>query len=128
VTKQRTGTSTTPSPPAEGTPQGTSTGRPIVRAGSTLRVPLLVQNQESASTPEMGFVCPTLERLDGTDGRGPEPSDLRFVPPMLMVGPRDFEKLTVLVAVPPDATAGRYRAHIVGDPGAFRTALEFDVA
>jgi hypothetical protein len=128
VTKQRAATQTQASPSGEAPSQGAPAGRPVVRAGSTLRVPLLVQNQESAPTPEMGFLCPTLERLDGTDARGPEPSDLRFVPPMLTVGPRDFEKLTVLVAVPPDATSGRYRAHIVGDPGAFRTALEFDVA
>lgn len=117
------GTST---PPTSGSATG---ARPRVTAGSTLRIPLLVENSSAAATDEVAFVVRTIGRADGPHDPllGLDVSAVSFSPERLVIGPRDFEKLTVRIMTSAAAAAGSYRAVIVGGDGWFSTEIEFDV-
>jgi hypothetical protein len=112
---------------AEQEPAGAT---PMVRAGATLRVPLLVENTGPTPTRELAFATTSLVRSGCDDGDACVclPSDvINFTPPTLVVAARDFEKLTVRVAVPPDTPIGRYTADIAAGEGWFSTQLAFSV-
>jgi hypothetical protein len=70
---------------------------PWVTAGSTLRVPLLVENTGPAATPEIAFAAVEVERVDSDTAddaaRLPISAAVTFTPPVLVIPPRDFEKL-----------------------------------
>lgn len=100
---------------------------PSVSAGSTLRVPLLVENREAAEMSGLDFTCRSVDRLVPGAGPGVDRRQVRFEPSTLTVAARDFEKLTVRVATAPDTSPGRYRVTIVGGADVFSTTLEFDV-
>jgi len=105
---------------------------PRVTAGSTLRVPLLVENTGPAPTHEVSFVAAAVDRLDvepGDEPAGPsiDPGAVTFSPPTLVIGPRDFEKLTVRVATTEETDPGRYRVTVDGGDGWFSTVIVFDV-
>jgi len=100
---------------------------PSVRAGSALRVPLLVENREAVKMAGLDFTCRSVERLVPGEGPGVDRDQVRFEPAALTVAARDFEKLTVRVMTRLDTTPGRYRVTIVGGADVFSTTLEFDV-
>jgi hypothetical protein len=106
--------------------------QPRVTAGSTLRIPLLVENSTLTSTGEVGFVVRSIERTDSRAAEAPIqwalPAEIiSFDPVSMEIGPRDFEKLTVRVATTPDIPAGQYRAVIVGRDGWFSTHVSFEI-
>jgi hypothetical protein len=104
--------------------------RPRVHAGSTLRVPLAVENAGSEPLTEMHIRCQLISRLEGAESPEGEPLAtfaIRFEPSILTVGPRDFEKLTVYVDVPARTAPGCYRADITDDSSGFEATLDFDV-
>lgn len=105
-------------------PQG-----PRVHAGSTLRVPLSIENPGPEPLKEMAVRCSRVARVEGGVPGEDAPSLLagvRFEPQSLNIGPRDFEKLTVYVDVPAGTSPGSYRADLT-DGGGFAASLEFEV-
>ncbi|HEX7439353.1 MAG TPA: hypothetical protein VF319_04585, partial [Caldimonas sp.] len=81
---------------------------PRVQPGATLRVPLSVENP--GDRPMRGL-APRVRavRRNGEDAIKSLPAAaIQFSPGLFDVAPRDFEKLTVLVPVPPDAPEGAY--------------------
>lgn len=108
-------------------PDSPATELPTVRAGSTLRVPLLVENREAVEMAGLDFTCRSVDRLVSGEGPGLGRHQVRFEPSTLTVASRDFEKLTVRVATAPDTAPGRYRVTIVGGADVFSTTLEFNV-
>jgi hypothetical protein len=98
---------------------------PTVTAGSTLRVPLLVENTGTTPTPALGFTVAGVERLDGAPAEGV--GEATFSPESLVVGARDFEKLTVRIRTTPEASPGRYRVTVEGGDGWFSTSITLDV-
>jgi hypothetical protein len=89
---------------------------PRVRAGATLRVPLSIENP---SDRPMKGLAPLVRavRRDGKDASADlPPKTVSFAPATLNVAPRDFEKLTVFVAVPEGAHAGRYEITLALGP------------
>ena len=109
-----------------------SGGRPTVDAGSTLRVPLLVENTSNGPTGEIGFAA-TVERegcpdhVDGAPCTCLPAGAVTFTPPTLVIAPKDFEKLTVRVATTPETPAGDYTVRISGGDGWFASGLSFTV-
>lgn len=113
---------------ASGAPSGSPAAElPTVRAGSTLRVPLLVENREAVEMSGLDFTCRSVDRLVPGEGPGVGRHQVRFEPSTLTVASRDFEKLTVRVATAPETAPGRYRVTIVGGADVFSTTLEFNV-
>ena len=103
---------------------------PTVSAGSTLRVPLLVENGGQVPTRSLAFVTASLVRSgceDGAECTCIGTDAVTFDPSSLVVGAHDFEKLTVRVAVPADAVPGEYAAEIVAGDGWFSTTLRWTV-
>lgn len=117
--------------PDRGAPRsGPATALPIVSTGSTLRVPLLVENTGQAPTRALTFATTSLIRSGCEDGPACTclPAEVvTFTPETLVVAAHDFEKLTVRVAVPADATPGDYTAAVVAGDGWFSTAIRFSV-
>ena len=104
--------------------------QPIVTRGSTLRVPLLVENTGQTPTRSLTFATTSLLRADCPDSGDCTciPADaVSFAPESLVVAAHDFEKLTVRVAVPPDAPPGGYTASITAGDGWFSTTIGFSV-
>lgn len=123
-TARRPGTERSASGAGSGSP---AAELPTVRAGSTLRVPLLVENREAVEMSGLDFTCRSVDRLIPGEGPGVGRHQVRFDPSTLTVASRDFEKLTVRVATAPDTAPGRYRVTIVGGADVFSTTLEFEV-
>jgi hypothetical protein len=85
-------------------------GSPSVQAGSTLRVPLSVENPGEQPMRDLSPRVRAVRRAAGTDAASViEPGSIRFEPAQFDVAPRDFEKLTVFVPVPEDTPAGNYQ-------------------
>lgn len=83
-------------------------GGPRVARGATLRVPLSVENP---SERPMHGLAPRWRatRLAGADVSALlDDACVQFSPAAFDVAPHDFEKLTITVAVPADATPGDY--------------------
>jgi hypothetical protein len=78
---------------------------PVVAPGSTLRIPLSVDNPGDS---DMAGLQPRVlaATLDGTEVQPPK---VRFQPKKLSIAPKDFEKLVVLIDMPADAPEGRWR-------------------
>ena len=102
---------------------------PEVHAGSTLRVPLSVENP--ADSPlDLAMACTGAARLDGGGGATGVPelaAAVRFEPASLSVAPRDFEKLTVYIDVPAGVAAGPHRVAIADADGSFTATLDVRV-
>jgi hypothetical protein len=112
------------------TSSGAQVSGPMLRAGSTLRVPLLVENTGHTPTRALTFEAASVHRVGCEDGEQCTclPSDgVTFTPESLVVAARDFEKLTVRVATPEDAPVGDYVASIVAGDGWFSTSIGFTV-
>lgn len=118
-------------PPAERAPSTAPAQppRPTIRPGSTLRMPLSIENPGPDPMEAMAFQCLALSP-EGLLGAGEPltPAAVRFDPPVLSVAPRDFEKLTVYIEAPEETAVGRYTAVIGLPDGAFEMAIPFDVA
>lgn len=103
---------------------------PMVSTGSTLRVPLLVENTGQAPTRSLTFATTSLLRSgcpDAAECTCLSSEVVSFSPETLVVAAHDFEKLTVRFAVPSDATPGDYTAAIVAGDGWFSTTIRFTV-
>jgi ribosomal protein S11 len=106
-------------------------GGPRVHAGATLRVPLSVEN--TGERPMQGLE-PRVRALghagrDGADASGVIPvGGVRFAPERFDVAPRDFEKLTVFIAVPDDTPAGKYELVLALGAEEPDLKIGFDVA
>lgn len=125
-----------PSPPRD-SPAGQgadrsppASGGPTVTAGSTLRIPLLVENTSGEPTHDLPFTATSLLR-DGCPDDGDctclPTTAVQFTPTKLAVGPKDFEKLTVRIATTAETPSGDYRAAIAGGDGWFTTTIAFTV-
>ena len=100
---------------------------PRARAGATLRVPLSVENP--GDRPMTGL-APYLRavRIDGASRAGALAAEaVHFEPPHFDVAPRDFEKLTVFVMLPVNASPGRYELVLALGPNEPDLPLAFDV-
>jgi hypothetical protein len=100
---------------------------PRVRPGAKLRVPLSVENR---GDKPMSRLRPQLRRvlLGGVEAASALPADcVTFAPQTLTVAPKDFEKLTVFVAVPDSTAAGRYDLVLALGPAEPDLPLSFDV-
>lgn len=107
---------------------------PEVTAGSTLRVPLLIENTSPSATPEITFAAAEIERVDfgtandgASEAEAPDTASVTFTPRKLVIAPRDFEKLTVRIPTSDVTTPGRYRVRVEGGGGWFATEIVFDV-
>jgi hypothetical protein len=107
--------------------QGAGTGVPTVRVGSTLRVPMSIENPTDQPMNEMQFKILRVASEPSGNGASLPASAIRFDPPVLTVAARDFEKLTVLIDVPSGTAPGRYDASIGLMEGSFELSLVFDV-
>ena len=86
---------------------------PTVHRGATLRIPLSIENPGTEPMIEMSFVCLEMRLIKREGDEGSYSLDwVRFEPPMLSIAPNDFEKLTVFIDIPEDATVGRYQTSI----------------
>lgn len=100
---------------------------PRVRLGAKLRVPLSIEN---TSDRPMTRLSPRLRRvlIDGVENAGALPGDaVEFTPKTFSVSAKDFEKLTVTVAVPETAAAGRYDLILGLGPSEPDFPLSFEV-
>ena len=88
-------------PPAAGQP--TPGSMPTVAAGDSLRLPLSVHNP--GSEPMLGIVA-HLRAVRHGEAERSDALGVSFAPELLTVAPRDFEKLTVTVAVPAATDSG----------------------
>ena len=85
-------------------------GGPRVQAGSTLRVPLSVENPGEQPMRALSPQVRSVRRASGIDASGViAPESVRFEPAQFDVAPRDFEKLTVFVPVPDETPPGDYQ-------------------
>ena len=100
---------------------------PTVHCGSTLRIPLSVENPGQEPMAEMRFACLAVSGGEVSAGELLEAKAFRFEPELLSVAPRDFEKLTVYVDVPETAAPGLYEAKIGPSPGDFEIVLRLQV-
>ena len=107
--------------------QGAGSGVPTVRLGSTLRVPMSIENPTDQPMTEMQFKILRVASEPSGNGASLPATAIRFEPPVLTVAARDFEKLTVLVDVPAGTAPGRYDASIGLMEGSFELSFVFDV-
>lgn len=103
-----------------------ATGRPSVSAGSTLRVPLSIENPSSQGIEQLEFRCLRMDAMTVGQGERLGVANVRLEPTILSIAPRDFEKLTVFVDTLPLTAPGTYRA-VVGT-ASFQSDVEFEVA
>jgi hypothetical protein len=98
---------------------------PTVSAGGTLRMPLFIENPSPEPTGELEFVALSAVGPDGSEGL--TSARIRCIPHPLVIGARDFEKLTVLVDTMADTPRGRHRLSVGAEGTPFATVVEFDV-
>lgn len=96
---------------------------PQARQGSTLRVPLSIENP---GREPLRALAPAIAGWTSANGAQGAPGTVRFLPELLDIEPRDFEKLTVFVDVAADAAPGLYRLEIALGENA-SVAIDFTV-
>jgi hypothetical protein len=109
------------------TQQPSGAGRPRLTRGSVLRLPLLVENTGPTPTTELSFAATDVTRVAGEDGESIGADQVTFTPPTLVIGQRDFEKLTVRIRTTNATAPGIYRATVTGGGDWFSTVIEFEV-
>lgn len=112
---------------AEEAPPEAAAGRPAVTAGSSLRIPLSIENPGPEAMQSLQFRALRMETVKAGTGAKLGVSNVRLEPPVLSVAARDFEKLTVYVDTLPETAPGIYRAVIGTAGGGLETAVEFEV-
>jgi hypothetical protein len=100
---------------------------PKVHQGSTLRVPLSIENQGREPMNGMTFVCLSVESETTAAGQSIDKSAVRFQPQTMNVAPKDFEKLVVFVDTTPNTAPGHYKITIGLGDGIFENRLTFEV-
>ncbi len=113
-------------PVSDTTPSAVPAGPSVLR-GSTLHVPLSVENPGPTELTAMRFVCESLVPVEIGDGTPLNANSVSFNPEVLTVAARDFEKLTVLVATATDTSPGIYRLTVSSQDSGFRMTLGFSV-
>ena len=114
--------SASPETNGAGVPQ--AGGGPSVEPGETLRLPLSIDNP--GSTTMHGLVPHLTEAV--FEGETVPPPQVRFEPASLSIAPRDFEKLVVLIDIPAEAAAGRWRVGLgLEEGGETVTSIAFQV-
>ncbi len=113
-------------PPAR-TPSSDPAGGPTVRPGTTLRIPLSIENPGGEPMQAMTFLCLGVTAEPIGPGATLDRRHVRFQPDTLTVAPRDFEKLTVFVDTPADLAPGAYAVVIGLGGGGFETTIRFAV-
>jgi hypothetical protein len=100
---------------------------PRARPGATLRVPLSVENP---SDRPMSGLSPRLRRVlvGGVESSKALPAEaVQFTPKNFSVAPKDFEKLTLSVAIPEGAAVGRYDLILALGPEEPDLPFSFDI-
>ncbi len=127
------GTAAQPSEPAAPSPAESPTGRPAVKQGNSLRIPLSIENPSGETLVDLQFTCLGIEAAAPIEGHGELPS-LRFEPTSLNIAAHDFEKLTVYIDVPAATLPGVYTAILglagqaeAGAGNNFPTTIAFNV-
>lgn len=123
-------TSAAPAGAGRTAPTRSPKSTPMVTAGSTLRVPLLVENTGESPTRALTFAASSVLRSgceDGDQCSCLSADGVTFSPETLVVAARDFEKLTVRLATHVETPAGDYRAAVVAGDGWFSTVIAFSV-
>lgn len=100
---------------------------PTVRQGSTLRVPLMIENPHAEPYLDMAFQCFSIVTDTLADGVALRLDNVRLEPEVLNIAPGDFEKLTVYVDVPNDAAVGMYEIIIGQEAAGFETQIPVHV-
>ena len=100
---------------------------PTVTVGSTLRIPLSIENPGSAPMEMLQFSCTRVDALNVGHGQKLGVANLRFAPANLSIAPRDFEKLTVFVDTTSATALGTYRVVIGVATANLESVIEFDV-
>jgi hypothetical protein len=100
---------------------------PVAHCGSTLRIPLSIQNPSDSEMADMRFSCLEVTGAQVDAGDPLTPEAFAFQPDVLTVQPTDFEKLTVFIEIPEVAAPGNYQAKIGSGEGGFEITLRFDV-
>lgn len=86
---------------------------PTVRQGSTLRIPLMIENPHNDPYVDIAFKCLSIVTDTLADGIALGLENVRLEPKTLTVLPGDFEKLTVFIDIPENVAIGKYEV-IVG--------------
>ncbi len=100
---------------------------PTVRPGSTLRIPLMIENPHAQPQVDQVFQCLSIVTETLADGDPLRLDHVRLEPPVLTVEPNDFEKLTVFVDVPENAAPGLYEVIIGHEVGDFQMRLPVNI-
>lgn len=104
-----------------------TSGGPSVSAGSTLRIPLSIENPGAGPMDNLEFRCLRVEVLKAGEGQKLGVANVRFSPSVLSIAPHDFEKLTVFIDTTPLTAAGVYRAVIGVGTANLESAVQFEV-
>jgi hypothetical protein len=123
ATMGRTGTGQ-PRPSASTAPSG---GRPSVKAGGTLRIPLSIENPAGEPIDELGVMVLDMHHRGGAQGKPLAPEAVRSEPEALTIAPKDFEKLTLFIDTAEDTAPGRYEAVIGLGGSSHEVTVRFDV-
>lgn len=108
----------------QGTPEHTM---PSVGRGSTLRMPLSIENRGNEPMEGMVFVCLSMNGKTTGPGTPLNEASVRFQPARLDVPPNDFEKLTIFIDTALETAPGTYEATIALGPGIFENRIAFEV-
>lgn len=100
---------------------------PTVHAGSTLRIPLSIENPSDVEMPQMRFYCGALNYQGNSAGSPLTSEAFVFQPNPLTIAPRDFEKITIFITTGEEAATGIYLARIMVEGGSFESPLSFEV-
>jgi len=102
-------------------------GIPSVQPGSTLRVPLSIENTQAEPMEGLSpaFVQIDSDRLDA--GKPLTCDAVRFEPQALTIAPRDFARPTVFVDTTPETAPGRYEARLALGGEDVQTSVRFEV-
>jgi hypothetical protein len=112
--------------PRPGAP-GAAAMRPTVKPGGTLRIPLSIENPDTAAMDDLGFVTLDMRHRGAGHGRRLDTDAVRFEPETLTIAPHDFEKLTLYIEIPENTAPGRYEA-VIGLGGTSQEmSVRFDV-
>lgn len=98
---------------------------PTVHQGSSLRMPLSIENPTTEPMRDMHFTCLAIYGGSELDGAPLTPGAVRFEPAELSIESKDFDKLTVFIDVPEDTAPGKYEVTIGLRDGTFETTIPF---
>ena len=110
--------------PAGAAPAAT---HPTVHAGSTLRIPLSIENPSDVEMAQMTFYCESLTYQGKSSGSPLTAEAFVFQPVPLTIAAHDFEKITIFIATAEQTAPGMYLARIMVQGGSLESSLHFEV-